>query len=357
MINLLEVLSILLKNSHLNNLYAIGGTGLIPKLFRFWLARLLLFTLVGTGLVLLLHLTGGYYLGPLEPMVVNGQTVSGRSVKWSADLYWKEVRDFGRQVSHGTLPYHEQNSEPDAPAQDFIPRLNTTWKNTLLLFGSATIGGSVLGVLIGALYALRSRMPRVLGFVVATLGLSLPDFMVVMTGQALTIWTWQTYEFRLWQVIADPYTLKGMLLPLLALTILPMGYLARVTGAALDEIMWEDYIRTARSKGLPEWRVVMGHAFRNALPRVLAGLPGLISLTLSSMILVERLTVWPGIAKLIFGYPIRLPDGPREGQWTDITPQIIATAGLLFLAFFILVEGFAQSIRLIYTKSGGEVGE
>lgn len=329
----------------------------MPRLLRFWLARLLLFAFVGTGLVLLLHVSGGYYAGPTQQMVIDGRTITGRRILWSTERYWNEVRDFGHQISHWTLPYHEPNAAPNAPAEDFVPRLSATWKNTLVLFGYATGGGSLLGVLLGALYALRSRIPRVLGFVAATVGLSLPDFMVVITGQALTIWTWQKFDYRLWQVIADPYTLKGMLLPLLALTVLPMGYMARITGVALDEIMWEDYIRTARSKGLPEWRVVFGHAFRNALPRVLAGLPGLISLTLSSLILVERLTVWPGMAKLIFGYPIRLSDGPRAGQWNDITPQIIATAGLLFLAFFILVEGLAQSVRLVYSNSGREVGQ
>lgn len=321
---------------------------MLHQLLRLWLGRIAGYVVVGAGLVLLLHLPGGVYYEVAGQVEVGGQTIDQLTIAFSSDLFWSEVREFGNQVRNGSLPYHGPNSELSAPPEDFVPRLKTSWRNTLLLLGYSAGTGTVLGVLLGALYAVRSRIPRVLGLIAATLGLSLPDFLVVMAGQALSVWHWRKFDINLWQVVADPYTLKGMILPVLALAAFPMGYMARITGAALDEIMLEDYIRTARAKGLPEARVILAHAFKNAVPKVLAGLPSLVSFTLSSLVIVERLTVWPGMAGLIFTVPTRLPFGPSAGTWGDITPQVVSAACLIFLAFFVLLEGLAQTVRLLF---------
>jgi ABC-type dipeptide/oligopeptide/nickel transport system permease component len=152
--------------------------------------------------------------------------------------------------------------------------------------------------------------------------------------------------WRPWYVLADTFTPRAALLPMIALTLVPLGLLARLTAAVLDEVMASDYVRTARSKGVPEWRVILGHALKNAMPRILAGFPGALSLTVSSMLVVERLTNWPGIVKWVVPNFYREPDGIMKGLWSGPTPQVVAIVILLLVTCSIVLETGVQSLSI-----------
>ena len=94
--------------------------------------------------------------------------------------------------------------------------------------------------------------------------------------------------------------LKALLLPAVALALPQAAILARVTRSALIEVLGEDYIRTARAKGLPRGQVLWRHALRNALIPVLTILGLQFAFLIAGTIIIENVFYLPGIGRLIF---------------------------------------------------------
>jgi dipeptide transport system permease protein len=91
--------------------------------------------------------------------------------------------------------------------------------------------------------------------------------------------------------------LSHLILPTVALGTIPMAVIARQTRSAMLEVLNEDYVRTARAKGLPPGRVIGLHALRNALIPVVTVIGLQIGVLLAGAILTETIFAWPGIGK------------------------------------------------------------
>jgi len=104
--------------------------------------------------------------------------------------------------------------------------------------------------------------------------------------------------------------LSHLILPAIALGTIPLAVIARMTRSSMLEVLREDYVRTARAKGLPWLRVVLVHALRNALIPVVTVIGLQVGLLLSGAILTETIFSWPGVGNwLIHGvlsrdYPV-----------------------------------------------------
>jgi len=100
--------------------------------------------------------------------------------------------------------------------------------------------------------------------------------------------------------------LSHLILPAVALGTIPLAVIARMTRSAMLEVLREDYMRTARAKGLPYWRVVLVHALRNALIPVITVIGLQVGLLLSGAILTETIFSWPGVGNwLVHGVQSR----------------------------------------------------
>ncbi len=88
-----------------------------------------------------------------------------------------------------------------------------------------------------------------------------------------------------------------LVLPSIVLGTIPMAVIARMTRSSMLEVLSEDYIRTARSKGIAPWRVIVIHALRNALIPVITVIGLQVGILLSGAILTETVFAWPGIGK------------------------------------------------------------
>ena len=100
--------------------------------------------------------------------------------------------------------------------------------------------------------------------------------------------------------------LSHLVLPAIALGTIPLAVIARMTRSAMLEVLREDYVRAARAKGLPRWRVIVVHALRNALIPVLTVVGLQVGLLLSGAILTETIFSWPGVGNwLIHGVQSR----------------------------------------------------
>jgi dipeptide transport system permease protein len=91
--------------------------------------------------------------------------------------------------------------------------------------------------------------------------------------------------------------LAHLVLPTVVLGTVPLAILARMTRSAMLEVLGEDYIRTARAKGLSPWRVVGLHALRNAMIPVVTVIGLQVSVLFTSAILTETIFSWPGVGK------------------------------------------------------------
>jgi dipeptide transport system permease protein len=94
--------------------------------------------------------------------------------------------------------------------------------------------------------------------------------------------------------------LSHIALPAVVLGTVPLGVIARMTRSAMLEVLGEDYIRTARAKGLPAFRVICVHALRNALIPVITVIGLQVGVLFTGAILTETLFSWPGVGKWLF---------------------------------------------------------
>ena len=93
--------------------------------------------------------------------------------------------------------------------------------------------------------------------------------------------------------------LKSLLQPACILAMFQVGFLARMTRSAMLDVLGQDYIRTARAKGLGEWRTVGKHALRNALMTVATVTGIIISLLIGGSVVIEQVFALPGVGRLV----------------------------------------------------------
>ena len=117
--------------------------------------------------------------------------------------------------------------------------------------------------------------------------------------------------------------LKHLILPACAMGTIPLAVMARMTRSAMLEVLGEDYIRTARAKGLPSLRVVALHALKNALIPIITAAGLMFGALITGAILTETIFSWPGIGKWLVA-SINARDYP------------VIQGGVLFIALMII---------------------
>ena len=106
---------------------------------------------------------------------------------------------------------------------------------------------------------------------------------------SLLAWDWRAFRDVLWHLVMPAFTLSTI----------PMAIIARITRSSMLEVLRQDYIRTAKAKGLSNWRVHYKHALRNALIPVVTVIGLQFGILLGGAILTETIFAWPGIGRWI----------------------------------------------------------
>ena len=165
---------------------------------------------------------------------------------------------------------------------------------TLRLAGAAMLFAAVTGIGIGIYGAWRpDGWADRLSAVVAYLGVSFPVYWVGL----ILILVFAVY--LRWLPPSGSGGLAYLVLPALALGMRSVAFLSRMTRAAMQEVLQSDFVRTARAKGLGEGRVVLSHAFRNALLPVVTVLGLDFGSYLTGSILTETIFSWPGVGRYV----------------------------------------------------------
>ena len=198
--------------------------------------------------------------------------------------------------------------------------LSEAFPNTLILAFVAIAFALILGVFIGVLAAVvNTDFVNKLTLFITTIGMSLPSFFAAILVAWLFGYVWESFTGlsmtgNLYSV--DDYgngaylDLKNLILPAFTLGLRPLAVVVELTRTSLLEAMSMDYIRTARAKGLKQWRVVTVHALRNAMTPVVTAISGWFASLLAGAVFVEYVFDWKGIGVIIvdaldtFDFPI-----------------------------------------------------
>ncbi|MBU5445158.1 nickel ABC transporter permease [Paenibacillus sp. MSJ-34] len=223
--------------------------------------------------------------------------------------------------------------------------------NTLLLSVCALLIALVIGIPAGIVSATRqySFLDYAL-MILALIGVSMPIFwlgvMLVLFFSVELGWFPATGMGSL----ADGFGtfLKHLVLPSFALSTVSMATFARITRSSMLEVIKQDYIKTARAKGLRESIVVWKHALKNALTPLLTVIGMQISMMLGGAVLTETIFSWPGMGRLVV-------DAIDKRDFVVVQGTVLFIA-LIFVLVNLVVDILYQVVnpRVNMDKKGGE---
>jgi peptide/nickel transport system permease protein len=175
-----------------------------------------------------------------------------------------------------------------------LPELSERFLRTLELAVAAIALAALVGIAAGIVSAIRrSTLVDYLATALALAGISTPIF---WSGLILILLFSVTLE---WLPAGGTGTLRHLVLPAVSLGLFGAGVLARQTRSGLLEVLGQDFVRTARAKGLPERVVVVKHALKNALIPVVTVLGDQFGRLLGGAILTETVFSWPGLGRYL----------------------------------------------------------
>ncbi|ABR62459.1 ABC transporter permease [Sinorhizobium medicae] len=175
---------------------------------------------------------------------------------------------------------------------------------TLVLAGVSLVVCSLIGLLAGVISAVRQFgwADRIITFFVLA-GISMPSFWLGLLLIYLFAVHWRILPASGMYAVYGGGDLKDLLLhlilPATTLAVVAAGVIARLTRGAMLEVLRQDYVRTARAKGLPERRVIYAHAFRAALVSVIPAIGIQAGFVLGGAVYVETVFQWPGIGAML----------------------------------------------------------
>ena len=158
----------------------------------------------------------------------------------------------------------------------------------MMMFASYAL---VCGVILGSIAALRRNklIDRII-MIITTAFVSMPSFIM---GSLFLI----LFAIKLGIFPANGAAKNGLVLPVITLSLYPMAYITRLTRSSMLEVLGQDYIRTAKAKGVSGMKIIFGHALKNSLIPVITYFgPMLAGITTGSLV-VEQIFAVPGIGR------------------------------------------------------------
>jgi len=251
-------------------------------------------------------------LGPQAPPEVIDQI----KTKWNLDKpIWDQFTIYFWRVLHGDLGVSISSNRPvTTDLAEFFPP-------TFELATSAAIVSLVIGVFLGVLSAVRSGKLSDHGArVFALVGISMPVFWLGLLLLLLFYYVlnWLPGGGQLPFYVSSPPRVTGLvtidsliagrfdlfvsavrhlILPTIVVAFYGIAVISRITRSSMLDSLSEDYVTTARSKGLREYRVLLKHALRNAMLPVVTALGIVYARTLEGAVITETIFSWPGLGR------------------------------------------------------------
>lgn len=199
------------------------------------------------------------------------------------------------------------------------------------LGGMAALVALILGLILGSTAALlRNRWPdRVIVFF-STLATAVPSF--VLATLLLLVFCIQLGWIPVWST-SDP----NYVLPVISLAMYPMAYITRLTKSSMLDALGQDYVRTARAKGVAQWKVIFKHGLKNALIPVITYVGPMLAFILTGSLVVENIFTIGGLgSKFISGITNR--DYPMIMATTIFLATLMVVLNLISDLVYKLVD-------------------
>lgn len=155
----------------------------------------------------------------------------------------------------------------------------------------AAVIAAIIGIVAGAVAALnRNTVLDKAIMIISTAFVSMPSFIM---GTLLLLF----FSVKLGWVPANGSTSAGLILPIITLSLSPMANITRLTRSSMLDVLGQDYIRTARAKGVAGGKVIFGHALKNSLIPVLTYIGPMLAFIVTGSMVVEQIFAVPGIGR------------------------------------------------------------
>ena len=155
----------------------------------------------------------------------------------------------------------------------------------------AAVIALICGVILGSIAALRrNRIIDRIIMIITTAFVSMPSFIM---GSLLLI----AFAINLKWFPANGASKNGLVLPILTLSLYPMAYITRLTRSSMLEVLGQDYIRTAKAKGVSGMKIIFGHALKNSLIPVITYFGPMLAGIVTGSLVVEQIFAVPGIGR------------------------------------------------------------
>lgn len=270
-----------------------------------------------------------YYLNDISPL----------SIHSDFDINQKKLRGFfiGGQTKIGIkVPYLRRSYQSK---KEVWKILMEALPGTVILALAALILATGLGIPLGVMAAIKNNtwMDRSAIFS-SIIGISAPSFFMGILIAYLFGYVWHQYTglhmtgsmFDLDPFEGKKWQLQNLILPALTLGLRPLAIITQLTRSSMLDVLNQDYIRTAKAKGLPNRKVIWKHALPNAMNPVVTAITGWFAELLAGAFFVEYIFGWKGIGKVTV-------DALEKLDYPVVMGSILITAAL-FVAVNIIAD-------------------
>ena len=281
-----------------------------------------------------------YYLNDLSPISFHHKEPDSFTFYDEEKYGGIELFDIGRNTVVLKTPYLRESFQKSGKKVSDV--ISETLPNTALLALSAILIAIFLGITLGVLSALKkdSWIDKVIQLV-STLGMSIPSFFSAIIfawlfGYVLQEWTHLNMTGSLYEV--DDFgegkfiQWKNLILPSIVLGIRPLAVVTQLMRNSLLEVLNQEYIRTAKAKGLSTYKIIYRHALKNSLNPVITAISGWFASLLAGAVFVEYIFGWNGLGKEIVD------------ALNNLDLPIIMGSVLIIACMFILINIFVDII-------------
>ncbi|GEB34553.1 MULTISPECIES: ABC transporter permease [Brevibacillus] len=254
---------------------------------RFFASILTMFVLI-TITFFLMHAVPGGPFSPAEERKVPKSVMEKMEEKFGLNEPLSvQYVNYLKSIAQGDLGFSFKQS--DVTVNELISRGFPVSAKVGLV---AIVVALIVGMLLGITSAIkRGKWADWASMIFATVGISIPNFVITVLMLflfAVVLKLLPTYGLSSW---------KHYILPVIGLAFGPIAYIARLMRSSMLEVMRQDYILTARAKGVPEYRVIFKHALKNAIIPIVTYLGPLVAALLTGSFIVERVFSIPGIGR------------------------------------------------------------
>lgn len=248
-----------------------------------------------------------YYLNDISPVSIHSNSKENYTYLSKKKFSFQKLFSISNKTVVLKFPYLRDSFQKSGKKVSEV--ISETLPNTAVLALSAILIAIIIGIILGVLSAVYkdSFFDRITA-IISTLGMSVPSFFSAILfawlfGFVLHKYTGLEMTGSLYEVddFGEGSTLqiKNLILPAIVLGIRPLAVIIQLMRNSLLEILSQDYVRTAKAKGLSTYNVISRHAIKNALNPVVTAISGWFASMLAGAVFIEYIFNWNGLGKEI----------------------------------------------------------